>query len=96
MKERFIIVCYDIIDNNRRNKIAKILLDYGVRVQYSIFECVIPKELEEVMKRRIIAVIEKEIDKVHYYYLCKDCIQKIEIYGREVEERNDKVICFVI
>lgn len=31
-------ISYDIPDDKRRLKIAKILLDYGPRVQYSVFE----------------------------------------------------------
>lgn len=33
------VISYDISNDRRRNKIAKILLDYGRRVQYSVFEC---------------------------------------------------------
>ena len=31
-------VAYDITDDKRRNKVAKILKDFGKRVQYSVFE----------------------------------------------------------
>ena len=33
------IVSYDITSNKLRRKIAKELENYGVRVQYSVFEC---------------------------------------------------------
>ena len=35
----FYAVAYDITDDRRRNAVAKILLDFGTRIQYSLFEC---------------------------------------------------------
>jgi len=32
------VISYDIPDDERRLKVAKILLDFGRRVQYSVFE----------------------------------------------------------
>ena len=32
------LVSYDIIEDKRRNKVSKLLKDYGIRVQYSVFE----------------------------------------------------------
>ena len=32
------ILCYDIGNNNQRNKLAKICEKFGIRVQYSVFE----------------------------------------------------------
>ena len=34
----FLAVAYDCSNDKRRNRVAKILLDYGYRVQYSVFE----------------------------------------------------------
>ena len=33
------IVCYDICDDKRLRKVAEICCDFGVRLQYSVFEC---------------------------------------------------------
>lgn len=38
------LITYDISSNRLRNKVAKKLLDYGKRVQYSVFECDIDKK----------------------------------------------------
>src|SRR5690606_2556717 len=32
------VVCYDVVDDRMRNRIFKLLKDYGRRVQYSVFE----------------------------------------------------------
>ncbi len=98
MEEKFIVVCYDIIDDRRRNRVAKVLADYGVRVQYSVFECMIPEELENDMKLRILDEIDEEEDKVHFYFLCKTCLSKVEIFGNKGEKECDEEaeICYVI
>ena len=37
----FYLVSYDIPDTKRRTKLAKTLEDFGDRVQYSVFECIL-------------------------------------------------------
>lgn len=54
---RFYIVSYDIQDDRRRSKIAKLLSGWGDRIQYSVFCCQLnPRErhrLEEGLKELI-------------------------------------------
>ena len=38
------LVCYDISSNKYRKKVADILLNYGKRIQYSVFECRLDKK----------------------------------------------------
>ena len=43
-KRRYLtVVIYDIINNKRRNRMAKFLQGFGVRVQKSAFECILDK-----------------------------------------------------
>ena len=43
----FYVVSYDMPDDRKRTKMAKNLLDFGTRVQYSVFECILDdKRLE--------------------------------------------------
>lgn len=37
----FYLISYDIPDDRRRVRVAKTLKDYGDRVQYSVFECIL-------------------------------------------------------
>lgn len=56
MARRFIIVSYDITDDRRRDRVVKTLLDYGDRVQYSVFCCQVNRRelhrLKELLKKR--------------------------------------------
>jgi len=68
----FYIVSHDISDDRKRNKAAKTLLDFGTRVQYSVFECVIDdKLLEEIIERLKRIVLEK--DGMQIYTLRAKC-----------------------
>jgi CRISPR-associated protein Cas2 len=39
------LVCYDVADDKRRNKLAKLMEQRCQRVQYSVFECPLMKNL---------------------------------------------------
>ena len=76
----FILVTYDIVDNSKRNKIAKILMDFGTRVQYSVFECNVSYEQLARLKKRLTKLVN-ERDSVRYYSLCASCREKVKIDG---------------
>ncbi len=83
MKERlFIVACYDIADERRLQKIAKLMEDYGFRVLYSVFECLLSRRDFAEMKGRVEKIIDPHADSVIYYLLCEHCRQKIEHLGR--------------
>jgi len=77
----FVIISYDIVDDKRRNKISKMLEDYGIRVQYSVFECLIEKEQLKDIKELAEEIINPAEDSIRYYIICEECLRKIEIMG---------------
>jgi CRISPR-associated protein Cas2 len=78
----FILISYDIPDNKRRTKIAKILEDYGDRVQYSVFECEISaRHLKQLLKELGAGLNEAE-DSLRVYRLCQNCVATIEVHGQ--------------
>ena len=76
------IVAYDIADPKRLSRIAKIMLDYGVRVQKSIFEVALNGPRFREMKERIEKIICQEEDGVKYFPLCEKCAGTVEIIGQ--------------
>ena len=81
----FIVVAYDIADNRRLHRVAKIMEDYGDRVQLSIFEMDVDRSRFEQMRRRTEAELEMEEDGVKYFFLCERCCGRIEVLGSEAE-----------
>jgi len=76
------IVAYDIADDKRLIRIAKVMLDYGVRVQKSIFEVNVTPPVFREIKERVEKIIVAEEDGVKYYPLCERCAGTVEIIGQ--------------
>ena len=76
------IVAYDIADPQRLLKVAKIMEDYGVRVQKSIFEATLKGPIFQEMKERIERVIVPDEDGVKYFPVCEKCARTVEIIGQ--------------
>lgn len=85
------VVSYDIVDDKARNKIAKILLDYGTRVQYSVFECNIDSEQLAMMEGRLTKVLNGKEDTIRIYQLCEGCVKRIRVYGKGEVTRDQEV-----
>ena len=79
--DRFIIV-YDIPDDKRRTKLAKLLDDFGDRVQWSVFEVQARGDDLDVLKKRTQRIVDPEEDRVRVYPLCRNCIEKVVDWGR--------------
>lgn len=75
------VISYDITDDKRRQRLAKYLESYGVRVQYSVFET----ELNEQQLNSLIKGIKKKIklseDTVRIYPIQKDLRDRIITIG---------------
>lgn len=76
-----IVISYDIISDKRRNKIANTIKDYGTRVQYSVFECILNTEKYAEMIQRILKIYNNIEDTIRVYHICNSCKDKIEVYG---------------
>ncbi len=76
------IVAYDIADPKRLNTVAKIIQDYGTRVQKSIFEVAVDEKIFAEMKARLEIVIVPGEDGVKYFPVCEKCAGTVEIIGQ--------------
>jgi CRISPR-associated protein Cas2 len=75
------LVCYDIADDRRRQHLVDVLLDYGTRVEESVFECMLEAPLAAGMTDRIQKVVDSGEDKVLVYGLCESCAGKVLTMG---------------
>ncbi|SNY41123.1 CRISPR-associated protein, Cas2 family [Orenia metallireducens] len=88
----FVIISYDISEDKRRNRIFKILKDYGQWIQYSVFECDLDKEDYLKMRDRLERTIDKDEDSIRFYFLCANCQDKIEKIGGPDKLFQDSII----
>lgn len=63
----FTVIVYDIADNRRRYKLAKTLLGYGERVQYSGFEAHLTSRQFDKLKSQVEMIIDDTVDRVRLY-----------------------------
>lgn len=76
-----IVVSYDVPNDRRRTRLAHMLKDFGQRVQYSVFECLLDAEALDRLRQRIEKLTDPLEDSVRIYRLCLECEQKVEIQG---------------
>jgi len=67
-RKYLVVVIYDIVDDKRRAAFAKYLQGFGVRVQKSAFECIVPQAKYEKLVKGIPGLIAEE-DQVRVYKL---------------------------
>ena len=74
-------VAYDITNDKRRNRVAKILKDFGTRIQYSVFECDTDRRALLRLQSRLEKVINLKEDTITFYHLCAACERQIDRIG---------------
>lgn len=89
----YVVVSYDIVDDQKRTRLSKVLLNYGRRVQKSVFECLLNDREFVQMKQEVDGAIDMEVDSVRYYILCQRCVPNISVSGLgTVSEDEDLTI----
>ena len=81
-----VLVSYDVSTTDskgprRLNKVAKTCEDFGQRVQYSVFECIVDPAQWAVLKQRLIDEIDQERDSLRFYYLGANWRRRVEHIG---------------
>jgi len=81
-----VLVSYDVSTTDpkgsrRLNRVAKACKDYGQRVQYSVFECIVDPAQWAVLKQRLIDEIDQELDSLRFYYLGANWRRRVEHIG---------------
>ncbi|MDD6485111.1 MAG: CRISPR-associated endonuclease Cas2 [Clostridiales bacterium] len=80
------LVSYDVstVDaagRKRLHKVAKECVNYGQRVQNSVFEVDVDYSTFLKLKDRLIKIIDKDKDSLRFYYLGNNWKNKIEHIG---------------
>lgn len=81
-----VLITYDVSvltreGRRRLRNIAKTCLDYGLRVQNSVFECEIEPADWVVLKSTLLDIYEAKEDSLRFYQLGAKGRQKIEHFG---------------
>ena len=81
-----ILVSYDVSTVDKRGqarlrRVAKTCLDFGQRVQNSVFECNVDPAQWVSLKKQLLDLIDKESDSLRFYFLGSNWERRIEHYG---------------
>jgi len=80
------LVSYDVstmdkAGQRRLRRVAKICRNYGQRVQFSVFECLVDPAQWQVMRQQLIDEIDKETDSLRFYFLGSNWKRRVEHVG---------------
>jgi CRISPR-associated protein Cas2 len=92
-----VLITYDVntttvAGEKRLRKIAKLCRDYGQRVQNSVFECLADPHQIELLKNKLIEVMDKDKDSLRFYYLGSNWRPRIEHIGAKAGYDPEGVI----
>ena len=81
-----ILVTYDVATTTRPGRrrlrrVARVCCDYGQRVQYSVFECVVGEVEMVLLRERLLKEIEPSEDSLRIYRLPGELCETVEHYG---------------
>ena len=88
------LISYDVALDKRRTRVAATLEDYGVRVQYSVFEVdTVERELDRLVDR-LRDQIDPTTDSIRAYPLCQRCRGAAVVVGKgpAAGARDDTVV----
>lgn len=82
-----ILVTYDVstitsAGRKRLRRVAKVCLNYGQRVQNSVFECKVDLATYELLEEELLAEINEKEDNLRLYRLTEPLGKNIKEYGK--------------
>lgn len=93
-----VVVSYDVstIDaegRKRLRKVAEVCLNYGLRVQNSVFECNIDWAHWESFKSKLLGIYSADEDRLRFYFLGSNWKRRVEHHGKgEIKDMDDPLI----
>jgi len=95
----FVLVTYDVATTDkagrrRLRKIAQVCLDWGQRVQFSVFEVELSKAQWVALRACLLEVLDEKKDSVRFYFLDTDVRTQVEHHGikRPLDLRGPLVV----
>ena len=92
-----VLISYDVntedaLGRRRLRMIAKQCVNYGQRVQNSVFECLLDAAQARVLKQKLLDIMDDEKDSLRFYYLGNNYETKIEHFGTKAGYKPEGVL----
>ena len=92
-RQMLTLIAYDIANPKRLSRVAKHCEDYGLRIQYSVFECRLEADAFNRFWLGLNNLINPAEDRVTAYKVCASCAKDIHDAG--VQTHSQKVVAYV-
>ncbi|WP_262302250.1 CRISPR-associated endonuclease Cas2 [Segatella hominis] len=84
----FVLITYDVNitsphGEKRLRNVARVCLNYGKRVQNSVFECILTEAQFVVLRDQLKGIIDSDQDSIRFYMLGKNWKRKVETLGKD-------------
>ncbi len=81
-----VLITYDVNTEDSKGRrclrqIAKQCVNYGQRVQNSVFECVLDAAQCQALRHKLVQIMDQDKDSLRFYYLGNQYQTKIEHFG---------------
>ena len=81
-----VVVSYDVKTDDAAGKkrlrhVAKHCLNFGQRVQYSVFECLVDPAQWTRLKQNLVETIDERYDSLRFYFLGANWKRRVEHIG---------------
>ena len=92
-----VLVTYDVSTQNaegrkRLRRVAKECVNYGQRVQNSVFECILDSSQLLLLKDRLVSLINEKEDSLRFYYLGNNYRAKVEHFGSKASYEAEGIL----
>ena len=92
-----VLITYDVNTETaggkaRLRKVAKQCVNYGRRVQNSVFECILDNAQCVMLKSLLTEIIDEEVDSLRFYYLGNKYKTKVEHMGVDKGIAADEIL----
>lgn len=90
-----VLVTYDVstVDaagTKRLKRVAKTCVNYGIRVQKSVFECNVPPYKWEFFKAELLKEYKPSEDSLRFYFLGSNWKRRVEHHGVAAPVEHDE------
>ena len=81
-----VVVSYDVKTDDTTGKrrlrnVAKHCLNFGQRVQYSVFECLVDPAQWTKLRQKLVDTIDERYDSLRFYFLGANWKRRVEHIG---------------
>lgn len=95
----FVLVSYDVATDDdggarRLRRVAKACQNYGQRVQYSVFECIVDPAQWAILRDQLIKEIDRDKDSLRFYFLGSNWRRRVEHVGakKSIDQEGPMIV----